>query len=268
VSVWSLKPDGTDERKEPSITEFDGLPDVSLDGTLLAHEGGSLDASLEGLYVRPLGSATATRLTTDPLEYYDSNPDIAPDNSRIVFQRFYNNSARVEIWTINTDGTGLRRLLSGGRRWGDPHYSPDGSKILVQLGYERANQGNNTNEYVMNSDGTNLRPITSMPMGSFVFGGDWSPDGQHIAYMRFLRGEDHIQVRSMDANGNDEGLIADCDPVAFCHNARWSAYEGPLRAASEARASRSAQHAARRHRLSHRAAARRMARIVRRALSR
>jgi len=127
------------------------------------------------------------------------------------------------------------RPLGGGRRWGDPHYSPDGSTILVQLGYERANQGKNTNEYVMNADGTNLRPITNLPMGSFVFGADWSPDGKHIVYMRFLRGDDDIQVRSMDANGTDEGLIADCDPDAFCHNPRWGAYEGPLPATASAR---------------------------------
>ena len=266
VSVGSLKPDGTDPQQQPSITQFDGLPDISHDGSLLAHEGGSLDGSQEGLYIRPLGSATATQLTSDPADYYDSNPDISPDNSRVVFQRQYLNSARVEIWVINTDGTGLQRLLSGGRRWGDPHFSPDGSKILLQLGYERANQGNNTNEYVVNPDGTNLRAITHMPMGSFVLGADWSPDGEHIAYMRYTRGDDHIQVRSMDADGNDEALVADCDSAAFCHNPRWGLYEGALPAAPNARI-RSAQATPRRH-LSKRAAAKRLYRRVLRELSR
>jgi Tol biopolymer transport system component len=43
--------------------------------------------------------------------------------------------------------------------------------------------------------------------------GDWSPDGKHIVYMRFRQGDENISVRSMDANGNDEGGIADCDFV-------------------------------------------------------
>src|SRR4029079_6265591 len=93
-------------------------------------------------------------------------PARAPSTSRFVFIRFHIPGERIEIWSVGTDGTGLRRLLSGGRRWGDPDFSPDGSKILVQAYDERANQGRNSNEYVINADGTGLRALTHEANGS------------------------------------------------------------------------------------------------------
>ena len=133
IHIWSLASDGSGPVMEPPVRDFDGLPGISADGTLIAWDGGNEDNSLQGIYLRTLGSPTATELTTGPSDGYDSSPDISPDNSRVVFTRFHNSGTRVEIWSVNTDGTGLRRLLSGGRRWGDPHYSPDGSRILVKL---------------------------------------------------------------------------------------------------------------------------------------
>jgi Tol biopolymer transport system component len=266
VSLWSIKPDGTDAIQEPNITDFDGYPGISKDGALVAWDGTNADGSQAGIYIRPLGSTNATRLTSGQADGFDSSPDIAPDNSRVVFIRFHIPGERIEIWSVGTDGTGLRRLLSGGRRWGDPHFSPDGSKILVQAYDERANQGRNSNEYVINADGTGLRALTHEANGSFAFSGDWSPDGEHIAYVRVKRGDDHLQIRSMDANGNDEALIADCDVDKFCDNPSWGVYEGALPAAANARI-RSA-HAAPRHHVSGRAAAKRLYRRVVRKLSR
>jgi Tol biopolymer transport system component len=265
IHTWSLRPDGSDPVMEPAVTEFDGLPNVSPDGAMIAFDGGNEDGSAQGIYLRPIGSATATMLTTGPRKGFDSHPDISPDGSRVVFTRFYESGVRVEIWIVNTDGTGLRRLLSGGRRWGDPHFAPDGSKILVQAYDERANQGRNSNEYTINPDGTGLKALTNEPMGSFSFSGDWSPDGEHIVYVHVTGGDDSLQIRSMDASGHDESLIVDCDPDTFCDVPSWSDYDGALPAATVATA-RSA-HAARAG-LSRRAAAKRLRRAVIRRLTR
>jgi Tol biopolymer transport system component len=265
IHTWSLRPDGSDPVMEPAVTEFDGLPNVSPDGKMIAFDGGNEDGSDQGIYLRPIGSATATKLTTGPRNGFDSHPDISPDGSRVVFIRFYQSGVRVEIWIVNIDGTGVRRLLSGGRRWGDPHFSPDGSKILVQSYDEHANQGRNSNEYTMNPDGTGLTALTHEPMGSYAFSGDWSPDGQHIAYIHVRGGDDSLQIRSMDASGHDESLIVDCDPDILCDVPSWSDYDGPLPAAAPATASRA--HAARAG-LSRRAAAKRLRRAVIRRLTR
>src|SRR3954454_2119685 len=212
IHIWSMKPDGTDPVAEPETVDFDGVPAISKDGSKIAWDGGNEDNSEQGIYLRTLGSSTATRLTTGIPQGFDSRPDFSPDGTRIVFTRFYFKGTRVEIWIVNTDGTGLHRLLSGGRRWGDPHFSPDGSKILVQGYDERANQGRNANEFTIRPDGSHLTALTNEPMGSFSFSGSWSPDGNHIAYVHVTRGDDSLQIRSMDANGKDESLMVDCSP--------------------------------------------------------
>jgi Tol biopolymer transport system component len=265
--VWSAAPDGSDPVMEPPNTDFEGAPAISKDGSLIAWDGGNEDGSGVGIYLRALGSATATRLTTGPSHGFDSSPDFSPDGTRVVFTRLYESGIRVEIWIVNTDGTGLRRLLSGGRRWGDPHFSPDGSRILVQAYDERANQGRNSNEFTIRPDGSGLTPLTNEPMGSFSFSGDWSPDGKHIAYVHVQRGDDSLQIRSMDASGNDESLIVDCDPDIFCDNPSWGPYEGPLpssvaRAAVRARTAHVSRVGA-----SRRAAAKRLRRAVIRRLT-
>jgi TolB protein len=262
--IWSTKPDGTDPVMEPVTNDFDGAPALSKDGAMIAFDGGNEGGS-QGIYVRALGSTAATTLTTGPSHGYDSAPDFSPDGKRIVFTRFYDKGVRVEIWIVNTDGTGLHRLLSSGRRWGDPHFSPDGSKILVQGYDELANQGRNSNEYTIRSDGSGLKALTHEPMGSFSFSGSWSPDGNHIAYVHVTGGDDSFQIRSMDANGRDESLIVDCSPERFCDVPVWSSYEGalpPAAAAATARAS-----AAHLSRASHRAAAKRLRRALIRRLS-
>jgi Tol biopolymer transport system component len=262
--IWSTRPDGSDPVMEPITHDFDGAPALSNDGTMIAFDGGN-EGGVQGIYVRALGSTNATTLTTGPAHGFDSAPDFSPDGTHIVFTRFYENAERVEIWMVNVDGTGLHRLLSGGRRWGDPHFSPDGSKILVQAWDERANAGRNSNEYTIRPDGTGLTALTNEPMGSFAFSGSWSPDGRHIAYVHVTGGDDSLQIRSMDANGNDESLIVDCSPVRFCDAPVWSNYEGALPPAAAAAAARaSAAHVSR---ASHRAAARRLRRAVIRRLS-
>jgi Tol biopolymer transport system component len=102
-----------------------------------------------------LFQAPAKRLTftkgSDGVLGDDGMPDFSPDGRRIVFTS--NRDQQGEIYVMNANGTGPKRLT---RRPGDdwaPDYSPDGAKIaFTQLP---------GTIWTMNADGTGLRRVTS-----------------------------------------------------------------------------------------------------------
>ena len=81
----------------------------------------------------------------------DSMPDFSPDGRRIAFTS--NRDQQGEIYVMNRDGSGQKRLT---RRAGDdwsPRFSPDGTKIaFTQLP---------GTIWTMNADGTGLKKLTT-----------------------------------------------------------------------------------------------------------
>jgi len=75
-------------------------------------------------------------------------PSYSPDGKKIVFAsdvayRY------VDIWIINSDGTGLKRLTKDIGDERNPTWSPDGSKIAYKAG----------NVWIMNPDGTGKKEV-------------------------------------------------------------------------------------------------------------
>jgi hypothetical protein len=120
--------------------------------------------------------------------------------------------------------------------WGDPHYSPDSSRILIQSyddGKGRS-RGIRSNEYTVRPDGSHVTQLTS-GKDEVSFSGDWSPDGSRIVFVHYRFGDDHLEIQTMDADGSNAEKVADCDPDLFCDVPSWGAYDGSLPAATIAR---------------------------------
>jgi TolB protein len=79
----------------------------------------------------------------------------------------------MEIYVVNADGSGLRRLTR--MRWSDefPSWSPDGR--MIAFASDRPSGGGVI--YVMNADGSDLRTLN----GRSASDAAWSPDGRTIA---------------------------------------------------------------------------------------
>jgi len=108
--------------------------------------------------------------------------DISPDGRRIVFTSLKDGD--LDIYTMNVDGTNVRRLTTTPGYDGGPWWSPDGKQIAYISNHEKdPDQSPNDEIYLIDAHvGAVPRKLTSFYSGS----GErlsWSRDGKLIAYV-------------------------------------------------------------------------------------
>ena len=122
-----------------------------------------------------------------------SHPRFSPDGSKIVFSAFVSDNDFTEIFVVNADGTGLKRLTYAAGDDARPVWSPDGITIAWVT-----NRGGKAGIYLMNADGLNPRPlITDCELG--CVDPAFSPNGRKIAYVDPML----EVVRVFDLDGED-----------------------------------------------------------------
>lgn len=124
--------------------------------------------------------------------YIGATPSVSPDGSKIIFGAPRDGIG--DIYSMNLDGSGLRRLTATPEYEGEPAFSPDGSRIVFV-----AEQNGPGRIYLMNTDGSNQRVLTSTE--SYDSGPRFSPDGSKIVFVR--QGEIFI----MDADGSNQAQL-------------------------------------------------------------
>ncbi|MDQ3645600.1 MAG: DPP IV N-terminal domain-containing protein, partial [Actinomycetota bacterium] len=111
--------------------------------------------------------------------------------------------SRLEIFSINSDGTGETQLTDNTDSDYLPRYSADGTKIAF---VREAPNNTPVQIWTMNADGSNqVGPLTSEGSNSFV--GDWSPDGTQIVFHSNRDG--NFEIYKMNADGSDEVNLTD-----------------------------------------------------------
>jgi TolB protein len=160
-----------------------------------------------------------TRLTNTP--GYDAEATIAKDG-RVVFTSVRDGD--MEIYSMNGDGTDVRRLTNLPGPDGGPFFSGDGSKIVFrgrhpQPGTELTDyfsllkqaiwRPTSLELFVMDRDGSNLKPVTTS--GGASFAPFFTPDGKKIIFSSNLknpRGRDFdLYLINVDGTG--------LEPVTF-----------------------------------------------------
>lgn len=129
-------------------------------------------------------------------------------NGKIVFakenvQDCYYGECSYEIFTINPEGSGQKRLTNNG--WADtyPAWSPNGKKI-AWLAYRGA-----YDLFTMNTNGDNRTRITNG--GAIERYPTWSPDGKQVAFER----KDDIYIINADGTGQATQLTNDLAEDSF-----------------------------------------------------
>jgi len=150
----------------------------------------------------------------------DAYPHLSPDGRTLAFHS--NRSGRQAIWLADADGSNPRMLFDGrdlGSEPGTPVWSPTGGVIAFAMKPAGAADDNESEVYVMKSDGSGIKRLTAAP------GDDshphWSADGKRIFFNSARATPDlkadwtrqWIDIYSMAADGSDTRRHTDCRAV-------------------------------------------------------
>jgi Tol biopolymer transport system component len=213
--VWS--PDGRriafgSEQDGPVdlyITNRDGKAERRL--TRNAEEEGSLTWSPDGRRIavvvqsrKGTGPVTSNHLYVVSADGSDRRllgrgqaPTWSPDGRKIAFRS--DRDGNGEVYVVNADGSGLRRVTRNPASDGRPVWSPDGTRLL----FTRFGDGS-SDIYSVSADGSGARNLTPDVRPARV-GRDsspaWSPDGTKILFVGQRDGRYDVWVMNADGSG-------------------------------------------------------------------
>lgn len=205
AAIYVINADGTGQRRLSPTPEFDVTASWSPDGTKIVYAR-VLQAP------QPNGPPPMTDIrimNADGLGDHAVLPNtvfsVEPRwsvNGQLVFMSMMNGS-NLDIYVMNVDGTGIRRLTNGANN-GDPVWSPDGTRIT--FGSDREG-GGKLNIFMMNADGSQQVQLTHFGVPYEAGDTNWSSDGKKIAFQYDVNGmkqsdpNAYAEVWTMNADG-------------------------------------------------------------------
>ena len=171
--VYVMNADGSGQRR---LTRGSALPSAPLawspDGRKIAFTGRAASGNFE-IYAVNADGTGQRNLTRDP--GYEGDPAWSPDGRKIAFAKGSRSCGTggacvgsTEVYVMNADGSGQRRLTRAPMDDFVPAWSPDGRKIAFL-----SKRDGNSEIYVMNTDGSEQRNLTRTPTDDGLFA--WSP---------------------------------------------------------------------------------------------
>jgi Tol biopolymer transport system component len=180
--LYSVRPDGSGQRRLTSGPELDSAPVISPNGRFVVFErrvGTGTAGDLYTVGVKGGGIRALTRGEAD-----DHDVDIAPDGRAIVFVRGIAqgpNGTAEDLYSIRPTSAGLTRLTrTGGVDEFEPRYFAAG--ILYSRGESTEGPAAYADIYTMRRDGTKVKPQVQGVGSAYVE--DVSADGRMLVFRR------------------------------------------------------------------------------------
>ncbi len=154
---------GNQQAQDPFAVGFQGEYVSTMPDGRLAVKGCTPTGDCGMFIIGPRGGGEK-KISDDPS---DTAPAPSPDGSKLAFMSYNRSGNNWEIWVINTDGSGMKRLTEDGAADGLPAWSPDGQSIAFV-----SNRGGVWAMWVMNADGSNQRKLFDMkgpPDGKILY---------------------------------------------------------------------------------------------------
>jgi tricorn protease-like protein len=179
--LYSVRPDGSGQRRLTSGAQLDSAPVVSPDGKRIVFERRASAGDAADLYsVRVLGGGLHG-LTSGPDD--DHQADFSPDGRTIVFVRDSDPAlaATEDLYSIRPSGARLTRLTrTGGVDEFKPRYFAGG--ILFSRGESAEGPAAYADVYTMRRNGSRVKALVAGVGSAYVE--DVSPDGRTVLFRR------------------------------------------------------------------------------------
>jgi Tol biopolymer transport system component len=206
--LWTIRADGTGARRVTRSHFVDEVePEWSPDGRKIAYsrsdkchtEPGDLcnriwTVNADGSDARRLIPRRLPGLLANRAVSFQA-PTWSPDGRRIAYEQSIWESQRSNLYVMNADGSGRRRLTRL-RNARSPAWSPDGASIAFT---HRPGPGNRE-IFVLTIKTGKLRRLTRTKVDESL--PQWSPDGRRIVYQRW--DDEGSEVFVMDADGSGQ----------------------------------------------------------------
>jgi TolB protein len=161
------------------------------------------------IYISDYDGANQRRITTT--RQLNLNPSWSPDGSAVAYSSYRNLTPQIFVSLIYrgvlenpTKSTAVSNMM--------PVFSPDGTRIAFV-----SNRDGNTEIYVMNRDGSNVRRLTNHT--AYESTPTWSPNGAQIAFTSDRSGKPQIYIMN-SADGSNVRRLTVAESEA--DRATWS----------------------------------------------
>ena len=151
AEIYTCNRNGTNIRRLTNHPRIDTSPSWSPDGSKIVFSSDRTGNPL--IYIMNSDGTNPHRLTATPNAYEDS-PCWSPRGDRIAYVMMSDYGFDIAITTPS--GTGVFMLTYGQGSNENPHWSPDGLRIVFS-----SDRTGIKNLYIMNWDGSNVRNLTT-----------------------------------------------------------------------------------------------------------